>query len=323
MNTSHTSTVDVVISTYRRGAAIDATIASLRQSTHPHFTLWVLDQSEDDRTEACVQSHAAADQRIRYLRRPVRGISATRNAGAALGHAPYILFTNDDCVLDPNWITSLVDELRHEQIWLAFGAVYPGSQPTNTDELVLGTCTGVRRVFRHNRFNLAFGHGHNMGARREAFERLGGFDELIGAGAPLGSWEERDLGYRALKAGGWIVFTPNAIAYHHHRQNWQGVRRSYRAYGIGAGAVAGKYLRCGDLGGLVLFGEWLFSQGLRQIASGIFKWRRRDKVLLGFDQLYYPFVGLSKGWRYPINRTLSCYILPEQLADPSQRGVTP
>lgn len=319
----NTPAVDIVISTYGRGAAIDATISSLRRSVHSHFTLWVLDQSEDDRTEQCVRAHAEADSRIRYVRRPVRGISATRNAGAALGNAPYILFTNDDCVLDPYWITGLVNELRHEQVWLAFGAVYPGTRPSSADELVLGTCSGPRHVFQHNRFNLAFGHGHNMGARREQFERLGGFDELIGAGAPLGAWEERDLGYRVLKAGGWIVFTPHAIAYHHHLQNWQGVRRSYRAYGIGAGAVAGKYLRCGDLGGLVLLGEWLFSQGLRQIASGILKWHRRDKVLLGLDQLYYPFVGLSKSLAYPINRTACCYISPAQLTDPSQRGVTP
>ncbi|ACL24951.1 glycosyltransferase family 2 protein [Chloroflexus aggregans] len=319
-----TPSVDVVISTYGRGAAIDATIASIRQSTYPLFTLWVLDQSEDNRTEECVRRYADLDPRIRYLRRPVRGISATRNAGAAMGSAPYILFTNDDCVLDPDWIGGLVAELRDERVWLAFGAVLPGPHLTDTDELVLGTCNGVRRVFRDNRFNLGFGHGHNMGVRRDAFERLGGFDELIGAGAPLGAWEERDLGYRALKAGGWIVFTPQAVAYHHHWQSWQGVRRSFRSYGIGAGAIAGKYVRCGDLGGLVLLSEWLLSQGLRQIVSGIIKWRRRDKVLLGLDQLYYPFVGLRKSWQYPVNRAACRYAPFEQVSgDRSQRGVLP
>ncbi|MEF3273693.1 MAG: glycosyltransferase [Chloroflexus sp.] len=309
------SAVDVVISTYRRGTAIDATIRSLRQSSYPHFTLWVLDQSEDDSTEQCVLPHAAEDQRIRYLRQPVRGISATRNTGAALGSAPYILFTNDDCVLDPNWINGLVEELADERVWLAFGAVYPGSPSPNGYNLVLGTRDGARQVFRHNRFNLAFGHGHNMGVRRAIFEHLGGFDELIGAGAPLGAWEERDLGYRVLKAGGWIVFTPRAIAYHHHWQNWHSARRSFRAYGIGVGAVAAKYLRCGDLGGLVLLGEWLLSQGMRQVVSGVFKWRCLDKVLLGLEQLYYPFVGLRQSWRYRLDRTLCCYIAPFRRAD--------
>lgn len=321
----NTTNVDVVISTYGRGAAIDATIASLRRSTYSQFVLWVLDQSEDDRTEQCVRSHAESDERIRYVRRPVRGISATRNAGAAMGNAPYILFTNDDCVLDPNWIGALVAELHDQQTWLAFGAVLPGPHQEGADELVLGTCNGSRHVFQHNRFNLAFGHGHNMGARRDAFERLGGFDELIGAGAPLGAWEERDLGYRALKEGGRIVFTPEAIAYHHHWQSWQGARRSFRAYGIGAGAVASKYLRCGDTGGIVILAEWLFSQGLRQIASGIIKWHRRDKVLLGLDQLYYPFVGLRKSLNYQIDHTTCCYIAPDRVtgADTSHRGVLP
>jgi GT2 family glycosyltransferase len=321
----NTLTVDIVISTYGRGTAIDATIASLRQNTYPHFTLWVLDQSEDDTTEQCVRTHAETDDRIRYVRRPVRGISATRNAGAAMGNAPYILFTNDDCVLDSNWISALITELQNEQIWLAFGAVLPGPHLSNPDEIVLGTCNGLRRIFHHNWFNLGFGHGHNMGARREAFERLGGFDELIGAGAPLGAWEERDLGYRALKAGGTIVFTPHAIAYHHHWQSWHSARCSFRAYGIGAGAVAGKYMRCGDLGGIVILTEWLFSQGLRQIASGIFKWHRRDKVLLGLDQLYYPFVGLRKSLDYQLDRGTCCYIAPYRLSntDRSHKGVVP
>ncbi len=319
-----TQAVDVVISTYGRGAAIDATIASLRQSEYRNFTLWILDQSEDDRTEQCVRAHADLDERIRYFRQPVRGISATRNSGAALGNAPYLLFTNDDCVLDPGWIGGLIDELCDERVWLAFGAVTPGPRSATENDLVLGTCGGPRRIFRNNRFDLSFGHGHSMGARRDAFMRLGGFDELIGAGAPLGAWEERDLGYRVLKAGGWIVFTPRAIAYHHHWQSWHGARRSFRAYGIGAGAVAGKYLRCGDLGGLVLFGEWLFSQGLRQIASGIFKWHRRDKVVLGLDQLYYPFVGFMQSWRYQIDRTTGCYVSPFRSGNivSTQRGAT-
>ena len=42
--------VDVVISTFGGSRLIEATIASIRASTHANFTLWVLDQNSDDLT---------------------------------------------------------------------------------------------------------------------------------------------------------------------------------------------------------------------------------------------------------------------------------
>ena len=38
----------------------------------------------------------------------------------------------------------------------------------------------TRMVYEGNRFNLGFGHGANMAFRRETFDQLGGFDELLG-----------------------------------------------------------------------------------------------------------------------------------------------
>ena len=111
-------TVDIIISTYNRGDRIDATIASIRQSTHCNFILWVLDQSDNDRTERCVLQHAAVDASVRYLRAPLAGISPTRNRGVMMSNATYVLFTNDDCVVKPNWIEALLSELEAPDAWM-------------------------------------------------------------------------------------------------------------------------------------------------------------------------------------------------------------
>jgi GT2 family glycosyltransferase len=309
--------VDIVISTYQRGARIDVTVASIRQSLHEHWTLWVLDQSEDNVTERCLQPHTAADPRVRYRRAPLRGIAATRNAGAALGTAPYILFTNDDCRVDPGWAGALVAELADERVCAAFGRVVADPfdpdapspllpSPANRTILALKD-RRQREVYGGNRLNLGFGHGHNLGVRRLCFQQLGGFDEFLSTGGPLGAWDDRDYGYRVLAHGGRIVYTPCARVYHRHWMTWEGVRRSFRNYGIGAGAASAKYLRCGDPGGIYLLAEWMLDQGVRQILSGLVHPRLRPKVLVGLSQLWYPVLGLARSWRYPIDRERILY----------------
>ena len=304
--------IDIVISTYRRGDKIDATIASIRQSTYTHFRLTILDQSEDDRTERCVARHCTEDTRIRYIRVPLSSSSATRNIGVQFASSPIVLFTNDDCTVHPDWIQELVREFQGEHVWMAFGRVLPGQPDSGanlSDQLVLAVKDSrQRRSYGTNRLDLGFGHGHNMAVCRERFLEIGGFDELLGAAGTLGSWDERDLGYRAMKQGGHIRYTPAAVVYHNHWQNWDGVERSYRNYGIGAGAAAAKYMRLGDLGGVFILGEWLFSQGLRQVVSGLIKWHSWPRARVGFMQLVYPWQGIARSLRYPLARREMRYL---------------
>ncbi|EFO81431.1 glycosyl transferase family protein [Oscillochloris trichoides DG-6] len=305
--------IDIIIPTRNRGHLIDVTLASIRASVGVTFNLWVIDQSDDDCTERAVAPHAAVDSRVHYIPTHTRGISAARNVGVSMSHAPYILFTDDDCRVDPGWAAAMITELLHPMVWAVFGRILPETEvdlPTHPalQGVALATkMSGSRVVYARNRFNLGFGHGASMGVRREVLEYLGGFDDLLGVGAILRSWEDRDLGFRILSAGGQIVYTPSALLYHRQWRDWHGISRAYADYGIGAGATAAKFLRYGDLGGAVLLFEWLVSQGLRQALSGVFKWHSPHKIRIGLGQLYYPWVGLWRSLRYPLSHRHRVY----------------
>ncbi len=302
--------IDVVIPTRNRGELIADTLTSLRASTYPRFRVWVVDQSKGQETAEVVEGFMVEDNRFSYVPTCTRGSDKARNIGIRAGSAPIVAFTDDDCRVAEDWLAALLAEYeRDSETWGVFGRVIPGQdegasgQGNRLQRAIPMALQDVleRQIFQGNRFDLGFGHGANMSFRRITFERVGTFDELLGAGAPLRSWPERDLGYRVLMAGGRIVYTPGALVYHHHWRDWSGVRATYRNYGIGTGAAVGKYLRYGDWGALRLLLEWWWSQGVRQMASGVLKWRSWQKVTVGAMQLIYPFVGLWQGTRYPLS----------------------
>jgi GT2 family glycosyltransferase len=315
-----TPLVDIVIPTRGRGALIDAAIQSIRECSDPDFNLWVVDQSEDDATEAAVSAHCRADRRVRYLRSQSRGSNLARDEGITAGDAPYILFTDDDCRVEPGWVTAMRSELRHQETSAVFGRVIPEEElasdvrPEQAVSPALRLAVKdfpARQEFAGNRFRLDFGHGANMGVRRDAYQAVGGFDLLLGCGGPLRAWPERDIGYRILSRGGRIVYTPKSVVHHRQWRDWKEVRRTFLNYAFGTGAVAGKYLRAGDWGGAYLLVEWLLDQGARQVASGILKWHSLQKIEVGMLQLIYPWVGLLHSLRYRVDRETLVYREPD------------
>lgn len=318
MTNDQAPAVDVVVCTRGRGDLIETTMASVRRSTYEDFVCWVVDQSDDDRTAQVVARHAASDPRVRYLRVKSRGVGVARNEGLAAGHAPFVVFTDDDCDVTPGWLATMVRGLREQGAAAVFGRILPGPDPRPASALrgeppsralpMALKDTPMYRIYERSRLNLGFGHGASMGFRRSCLEAIGGFDVLLGAGSPLRSWPERDVGFRILKRGWRIIYDPEALIYHLHWRSWPEMRRTYRDYAIGAGATVSKYLRCGDLAGLYILVEWLADQGIRQVMSGLLKWRSRQKVIVGLLQLVYPWVGIAMSTRYGVDRERMLYM---------------
>jgi glycosyltransferase involved in cell wall biosynthesis len=316
-------TVDIIIPSRNRGPLITTAINSILSSHYQHFSLWIIDQSDDDRTRDAVAPLAQTDPRLHYLPTNTRGSNVARNIGLAASSAPYILFTDDDCRVDPYWVESMLSELKSPAVWAVFGRVLPEWEEADDDQrqtnkgVTVATKTSVERTVYHgNRFNLGFGHGANMGLTRACYRRLGGFDNLLGSGAMLSGWPERDLGYRILRRKGTIVYTPDATIFHQQWRTPQELYKTYRSYGLGTGAAVGKYVRCGDIAAAYLFGEWILDQGVRQVVSGLLKWRSREKVAVGLLQIVYPWVGLVRGLRYALDREQIMYrssLLPPEL----------
>lgn len=315
--------IDVVIPTCNRKDFVISTLQSLQANSIQNFHIWIVDQSDDSDTAKAVQPVAAQDSRINYIHLQTKGVNIARNVGITAGQAPIIALTDDDCQVAEDWLETILAGFEsYPQCSSLFGRIQsitateadvPPSQFQEIQHMQTILPMAIKdtpdyHVYEEDRFNLGFGHGANMSFRRSVFHEFGLFDEFLGAGAPLRSWPERDIGYRILAGGGKILYSPDALVFHSHWRNWTAVKNTYRNYGFGTGAAIGKYIRAGDWHSLKLLKEWIIQMGFRQILSGIFKHTSWKKIYAGLLQLVYPWVGMWHGSQYAINKKHLVYI---------------
>jgi len=321
------NTTSLIISTRNRGARILPTLQSiLRGQTTPREII-IVDQSDDMPARATRQvvaqaarefavtispeeEHAPSDAPgvLRYIRSPRRGLSHSRNTGARVAHGAHLLFTDDDIIADANWVASVQREFAGDsQVAGVYGNILPSTREANAPH---GRTTGIevgregkgRGVFTAPTVPWYLGSGGNMAFRRAAFEQCGGFDPVLGAGAPLHACEDLDLGYRMLNFGlGKIVCTPASLVYHDSPKNFAEQIRTEQGYGIGAGAMLEKFARCGDPRARGYFRTWVWHMAVRRFGAGLLKWRNVQVMRLALLQLRYPFIGARAARRYRIN----------------------
>lgn len=137
---------------------------------------------------------------VRWVQGPRRGPAANRNCGARLARAPWIVFTDDDCVPEPGWLSAFVSALtQHPDAVVLEGCTTTGDRPPGPLEAAPENLVG-RRLW-----------SCNFAIRREVLlDQLAGFDEAF----PFPHLEDVDLRWRIERAGMTYPFVPEAVVAH-------------------------------------------------------------------------------------------------------------
>lgn len=116
------ATIDILIPTYRRAAALAVTLTSLCAQTYRDFRVVVSDQTEDSEplqtgeVQAAVRvlrSHGHTVDLVTHL--PRRGLAEQRQFLLDQATAPYVLFLDDDLILEADVIARLLSVMEREQ----------------------------------------------------------------------------------------------------------------------------------------------------------------------------------------------------------------
>lgn len=241
--------VTVLICTRDRGDSISATIRSILACAYPSFTLLIVDQSSDRRTEQAVAAFRS-DPRLVYVRTMSQGLSVALNTGLALSSTEIVAITDDDCEVPPHWIAEMVAPfLRHPRVGLVFCNVV--AAPHNSSEGFIPFNLGQRPLLitdlEHWATNggVNIGIGAGMAVRRPAARSIGGFNPLFGSGSYFRSGNDLEFSLTMLAAGHQIYRTVAVDVTHHgFRTHAQG-RQLIRSNLFGVGAAYGSLLRRG------------------------------------------------------------------------------
>lgn len=252
----------------------------------------VVDQSEDDRTRLVVEQRQGGAIPIVYIQQPRRGLSASRNAAFAHAHYPIVAVTDDDCVPDGGWISTIKKTFSSTNIPDAMtGRILPlGPDRPGLYEISSRVSTAAIE-YRGKVVPWLVGSGANFAVKREWFDRGQGYDERLGVGSPGKAAEDADFIYRLLRAGALIKYEPKAVMFH-ERQSKSRRLSSAWSYGYGIGAFCSIWSRQGDLFTLRALSGWLFWQWwLLTLATGRRQWMLAHQSMLSLR-------GTARGFIY-------------------------
>ena len=233
----------VVVCTRNRAGSLARTLASLGLLTlaePDRFEVVVVDNGSADATPDVIRAFAGqAGFRVTCRIEPRPGLSRARNAGISAARGNVILFTDDDCIVQPDWLQAAVRAFDGNLLQVVGGRV----DLFNPDHLDVSTraCAARERLESASQV-FGFVIGANMTFGKPVIDLIGSFDQRLGAGTSAHAAEETDFVYRAFANGVPVICDPSLVVRHDHgRSGREAYFRLMRGYALGEGAMAVKH----------------------------------------------------------------------------------
>ncbi|TFE27844.1 glycosyltransferase family 2 protein [Cohnella luojiensis] len=215
-------------------------LESIRLFTDAPYELILIDNGSEDGTVAWLSEQPD----VRLISNGTnRGFAEACNQGAAAAKGDNILLLNNDTIVSHRWLSQLLSALYADG---RTGMVGPMSNFVLPFQLLTVTFPNEES---YHRFTDSFNRrdpilwknvtslsGFCLLLRRKTWNRLSGLDERYG----IGSYEDIDLGYRALKAGLTLRVAGDTFVFHEGNSSFQ--QNGMDIYGI-AGANRRLFLR--------------------------------------------------------------------------------
>lgn len=196
-----TPSVSVIVPARDAEGTLGRTLAALAaQELDGAYEVIVVDAGSRDGTAQVARD---AEGPVRMIAAGPMGPADARNRGVAEALAPALAFTDADCFPAPGWLAAGLRALG--QASLVQGAVRPDP---DADMGPFDRSVGVERA-------VGLYESANLFVRREAFDRVGGFEEWLWPTiGPPHMAEDILLGWKVRRAGEPTAFCADALVHH-------------------------------------------------------------------------------------------------------------
>lgn len=217
-----TPKMSVIVCTYKGSATLVECLDSLTALDYPDREILIVNDGSDLR----VSELAASYGEIREIAIPHSGLSAARNVGAREASGDIFVYTDDDCIAEPDWLRWIAHEFEGgDTIGCAGGPNIPPPPATAKAALIAAAPGGPTHVLLTDT-RAEHLPGCNFAVRREAFEAVGGFNPVFRTAG-----DDVDFCWRVMEAGYELAFHPAAFVWHHRRFTYRTYFRQQLGYG--------------------------------------------------------------------------------------------
>lgn len=203
--------VIICIPTFRRPQQLKLLLGSLCGLVMPeqrvNIEVFVVDNDANESARTLCEA-ATLPWPLRYFVEPRRGIAQVRNA--AVSHSTngdWVAFVDDDEMVEPQWLASLMNTHRKFRADIVAGPVVPDYR-NGVPKWFIESGIYVRHRYETGSRPKTPGTG-NVLISTEVFRRIGSFDERFG----LTGGEDSEFFMRATQAGFSIVWCDEAVAH--------------------------------------------------------------------------------------------------------------
>lgn len=236
--------ISVVIPTKNRPEKIGSCINSIVKNTINSNEILIIDQSHTSQTQFIIKRFA--DPKVRYFHFPKGGKASALNYGISRAKGNIICFTDDDCLVDKNWLKNILLSFeKNPSCKGVFGRVLPYQSSKPRKNGLLCPCTfnkTKQKLIVHPTYHAeAVGYGNNMAYQREIFNQIGFFKTWLGPNSIGSNAEDAEFALRTLLLGYQILYNPNVLVWHNKWLTVQQMRKQCLSYIHGEAAVYGYY----------------------------------------------------------------------------------
>jgi GT2 family glycosyltransferase len=221
--------ISLIIPTYNRPDRLSECLEALCALKPASFEVLIVDDGSVPPVESVV-TRFAGRLPVRYFRQDNAGPASARNTGAAQARGRILVFTDDDCRPEADWLNELTAAVEAAPDALVGGRTRNALTGNIHSEASQDLVSFLYDHALAAPEGFDFFTSNNMACLKSAFVALGGFDETF----PLAAGEDRDFGLRWKRSGGRLIYVETAVMDHYHALSWRKFWRQQSNYGRGA-----------------------------------------------------------------------------------------
>ncbi|MFL3013441.1 MAG: glycosyltransferase [Candidatus Neomarinimicrobiota bacterium] len=210
--------ISIVTPTYNRKDELIHLIKSIQKQSlsSKYFEMIISDDGSTDGTSEIVKKWQKENLfNLIYVFQKNLGPGSARNSGVKSSNGELIVFIDSDCEADVDWLQNIYRSYKNND-FDAFGgpdqakkSFLPIQRAINFSMTSFLTTGGMRG---HNKNMVAkfYPRSHNMGVKKELFDKVGGFGSLRHG-------QDIELSNRIIKENAKVKLLENVIVYHRRR----------------------------------------------------------------------------------------------------------